>query len=55
MEQKAPNGEFYKIVSILFLIIIFLLILIAYLSNVFDDNSQSHVTNHKKEINEWSV
>ena len=50
MEKKESNGEFYKIVSTLFLIILFLLILIAYLSNVFDNHSQSHVENHKKEI-----
>ena len=50
MEQKISDGQFYKIVSILFLLIFVILILIAYLSNVFANHSQSHTKNHKQEL-----
>tara|TARA_Y100000590_G_scaffold13842_2_gene16674 strand:- start:3242 stop:3733 length:492 start_codon:yes stop_codon:yes gene_type:complete len=52
MEQKISDGQFYKIVSILFLLIFVILILIAYLSNVFANHSQSHTKNHKQELSQ---
>lgn len=50
MEQKESDHEFYKSVSILFLGIVFMLILVGYLSNVFASYSQSHIKNHGKEM-----
>ncbi|MEC9205814.1 MAG: c-type cytochrome [Pseudomonadota bacterium] len=51
MENKTPDREFYKIMSIMSLVIIILLLVIGYLSNVFAFYSQSHVDNHRMEIN----
>ena len=52
MEQKTSDREFYKIMSIMSLVIVLILIVIGYLSNVFASYSQSHINNHEKEITE---